>query len=73
MTCVARRALGILRDGDGSCQPFTDRRPRHDWSMRLLGGDRGTLPTGREAAPAKVRVRPAFYSTSADESSAGRY
>ena len=37
MTCVARRALGILPDGVWLCQPGTIRWPRHDWSMRVLG------------------------------------
>ncbi len=38
MTCVARRGLGKLRSDGRWCQPGTGRRPRHDWSMRLLAG-----------------------------------
>ena len=36
MTCVARRVLGNLRSDAGWCQSYTKRRPRHDWSMRML-------------------------------------
>ena len=40
MTSVARLDVENLPGQGRTCQPGTTRRPRHDWSMRLLGGNR---------------------------------
>ena len=37
MTSVARLDVENLPGRGRSCQPVTTGRPRHDWSMRLLG------------------------------------
>ena len=51
MTSVARRDVENLPVKGRSCQPGTTGRPRHDWSMRLLGGNMADL-TGPEACEA---------------------
>jgi len=55
MTCGAAARLPSLCVRDGSCQPDDNRRPRPDWSMRLLGGRQTAL---HRSAPRAQEGRP---------------